>query len=103
MESNAEQWNQLLLSLRELIEWVIKKDTELAAQGPIGGDTSTLQKQIDDHRAFRKQLEDKRPLIESNLRMGRQYIANEPPVSSDTSDTEGNEIISSSYRWLFGK
>uniref|UniRef100_A0A1A9V9A1 Uncharacterized protein n=1 Tax=Glossina austeni TaxID=7395 RepID=A0A1A9V9A1_GLOAU len=41
----------------------------------------------DDHKAFRRQLEDKRPIVESNLLSGRQYIASEPPVS-DTSDTE---------------
>lgn len=42
----------------------------------------------DDHKAFRRQLEDKRPIVESNLTSGRQYIASEAPVS-DTSDTEG--------------
>lgn len=42
----------------------------------------------DDHKAFRRQLEDKRPIVESNLTSGRQYIASETPVS-DTSDTEG--------------
>jgi len=42
----------------------------------------------DDHKAFRRQLEDKRPIVESNLTSGRQYIANEAAVS-DTSDTEG--------------
>nr|CAD7454667.1 unnamed protein product [Timema tahoe] len=42
----------------------------------------------DDHRAFRRQLEDKRPVVENNLLSGRQYIANEPPLS-DTSDSEG--------------
>ncbi|XP_055379237.1 dystrophin-like [Condylostylus longicornis] len=41
----------------------------------------------DDHKAFRRQLEDKRPVVESNLLSGRQYVASEPPVS-DTSDTE---------------
>ncbi|RZF36783.1 hypothetical protein LSTR_LSTR014094 [Laodelphax striatellus] len=87
LESNAEHWNALLLSLRELIEWVIRKDTELTGLGPIGGDSPSLQKQQDDHRAFRRQLEDKRPVVESNLLSGRQYIANEPPLS-DTSDTE---------------
>lgn len=45
----------------------------------------------DDHRAFRRQLEDKRPIVESNLLSGRQYIANEPPLS-DTSDTDGNVL-----------
>lgn len=27
--------------------------------------------------------------MESNLLSGKQYVASEPPVSSDTSDTEG--------------
>lgn len=42
----------------------------------------------DDHKAFRRQLEDKRPIVESNLLSGRQYISSEPQVS-DNSDTEG--------------
>jgi hypothetical protein len=42
----------------------------------------------DDHKAFRRQLEDKRPIVESNLLSGRQYVASEPPLS-DTSDSEG--------------
>jgi hypothetical protein len=42
----------------------------------------------DDHKAFRRQLEDKRPIVESNLMSGRQYVASEPPLS-DTSDSEG--------------
>lgn len=43
----------------------------------------------DDHKAFRRQLEDKRPIVESNLLSGKQYVASEPPIS-DNSDTEGN-------------
>ena len=46
----------------------------------------------DDHRGFRRQLEDKRPIVENNLLSGRQYIANEPPLS-DTSDSEGEFVI----------
>ncbi|XP_063701711.1 dystrophin, isoforms A/C/F/G/H isoform X5 [Culicoides brevitarsis] len=89
LESNSEHWNALLLSLRELTEWVIRKDTELSTLGlgPVRGDAASLQKQLDDHKAFRRQLEDKRPIIETNLINGRQYVANEPPLS-DTSDTE---------------
>ncbi|XP_039760235.1 dystrophin-like isoform X3 [Pararge aegeria] len=87
LESNAEHWSALLLSLRELTEWVIRKETELNALAPPRGDLNALIKQQDDHRAFRRQLEDKRPVVESNLLSGRQYVANEPPLS-DTSDTE---------------
>lgn len=46
----------------------------------------------DDHRGFRRQLEDKRPIVENNLLSGRQYIANEPPLS-DTSDSEGEIVV----------
>ncbi|XP_066908769.1 dystrophin isoform X4 [Halyomorpha halys] len=88
LESNAEHWNALLLSLRELIEWVIRKDTELSSLSVMSADINSLIKLQDDHRAFRRQLEDKKPVIESNLLSGRQYVANEPPLS-DTSDTEG--------------
>lgn len=42
----------------------------------------------DDHRSFRRQLEAKRPIIETNLISGRQHVANEPPVS-EASDSEG--------------
>ncbi|KAH8315064.1 hypothetical protein KR059_005103, partial [Drosophila kikkawai] len=98
LESNSEHWNALLLSLRELTEWVIRKDTELSTLGlgPVRGDAASLQKQLDDHKAFRRQLEDKRPIVESNLTSGRQYIANEAAVS-DTSDTEANHDSESRY------
>ncbi|KRF83659.1 dystrophin, isoforms A/C/F/G/H isoform X13 [Drosophila virilis] len=98
LESNSEHWHALLLSLRELTEWVIRKDTELSSLGlgPVRGDAASLQKQLDDHKAFRRQLEDKRPIVESNLTSGRQYIASEAPVS-DTSDTEAAHDSDSRY------
>ncbi len=43
----------------------------------------------DDFRAFRRQLDDKRPLIEQSILTGRQLVANEAPLS-DASDSEGN-------------
>lgn len=48
LESNSEHWNALLLSLRELTEWVIRKDTELTQLrlGPLRGDAASLQKQL---------------------------------------------------------
>ncbi|XP_076317501.1 dystrophin-like isoform X3 [Tachypleus tridentatus] len=99
LEKNAEQWNQLLLSLRELTEWVIKKETELAAQPALGGDVTSILKQQDEHRAFCRQLDDKRPVIESSLLAGRHYSTKEPPLS-DTSDSEAKdyETESRGYR-----
>ena len=45
LENNTDHWSALLLSLRELIEWVIRKDTELTGLGPIRGDLPALVKQ----------------------------------------------------------
>uniref|UniRef100_A0A182YMZ7 Protein detached n=1 Tax=Anopheles stephensi TaxID=30069 RepID=A0A182YMZ7_ANOST len=89
LESNSDHWNALLLSSRELTEWVIRKNTELTSIGfgSINGDANSLQMQLDEHKAFRRQLDDKQSIIENNLMNGRQYISNESPLS-DTSDTE---------------
>ena len=79
------------MSLRELIEWVIRKDTELSSIGPMIGDVSVLSKLESDLIEFRRKLDEKQPVIESNLKNGRQLIASEPPLS-DTSDSEGKFI-----------
>ncbi|XP_013147320.1 PREDICTED: dystrophin, isoform D isoform X3 [Papilio polytes] len=99
LESNAEHWSALLLSLRELTEWVIRKETELTALAPPRGDLAALLKQQDDHRAFRRQLEDKRPVVESNLLSGRQYLAAEPLAdASDSEPSREGEGDSRGYR-----
>ncbi|CAD6995769.1 unnamed protein product [Ceratitis capitata] len=53
LESNSEHWNALLLSLRELTEWVIRKDTEQSSLsvGPLMGDAASLQKQLAESEA----------------------------------------------------
>ncbi|XP_050442847.1 dystrophin-like isoform X2 [Adelges cooleyi] len=90
LENNTEHWNALLLSLRELVEWIIKKDTEISSFGPLGNDLSALQKQQDDHKGFRRQLEEKRPVIDSNLRSGRQYINIESQIAACVKNEEIN-------------
>ncbi|KAF2900251.1 hypothetical protein ILUMI_05935 [Ignelater luminosus] len=86
LEHNADYWNTLLLSLRELTEWVIRKDTELG-----------LASCQDDHRAFRQQLEDKRPLVESSLRNARQYVSGEP--SGELARNLRRELVKLSDKW----
>ncbi|XP_042867861.1 extensin-like isoform X3 [Penaeus japonicus] len=98
LEGNAENWNSLLLSLRELIEWVIRKDTELTALGPLVGDLNALAKFSDDLAAFRRVIDEKQPVIESNLKSGRQLIASEPPLS-DTSDSEAGRELDGDARY----
>ncbi|CAH1369518.1 hypothetical protein MTP99_010932 [Tenebrio molitor] len=86
LEHNADYWNALLLSLRELTEWVIRKDTELG-----------LAARQDDHRAFRQQLEDKRPLVEASLRSARQFVAGDP--SGDLARNLRRELVKLSDKW----
>ena len=45
LDGNSGEWSSLLLSLRELMEWVIKKDTELSGLGPVVSDLNALRKQ----------------------------------------------------------
>lgn len=86
LEHNVDYWNSVLLSLRELTEWVIRKDTELG-----------LAARQDDHRAFRQQLEDKRPLVEASLRSARQFVAGEP--SGDLARNLRRELVKLSDKW----
>ena len=55
LENNSEHWNALLLSLRELTEWVIRKDTELSSLGmaPVRGDSASLQKQLVSEETYK--------------------------------------------------
>ncbi|XP_042209201.1 dystrophin-like [Homarus americanus] len=98
LEGNSENWNSLLLSLRELIEWVIRKDTELTALGPLVGDLNSLSKFAEDLSSFRRVIDEKQPVIESNLKSGRQLIASEPPLS-DTSDSEAGRELDGDARY----
>ncbi|KAH1004656.1 dystrophin [Dendroctonus ponderosae] len=86
LEHNADYWNSVLLSLRELTEWVIRKDAELG-----------LAARQDDHRAFRQQLEDKRPLVESNLRSARQFVLGDP--SGELARNLRRELVKLSDKW----
>ena len=45
LENNSDHWNALFLSLRELAEWTVKKESELEGMSPIGGDEPTIRKQ----------------------------------------------------------
>ncbi len=42
--------------------------------GPIGGDELSIRRQQEAARNFRRQLEDKRAVIENNLLTGRQHL-----------------------------
>ncbi len=56
LETNAEQWNNLLKTLKELIDWTIKKDEEIQKAQPIGGDLSSVKKQAEIHQVGVKEV-----------------------------------------------
>lgn len=45
LENNSDHWNALFLSLRELAEWTVKKESELESMGPLGGDEASIRQQ----------------------------------------------------------
>ncbi|XP_053242946.1 dystrophin isoform X9 [Podarcis raffonei] len=78
LEASSDQWRRLHLSLQELLAWLQLKEDELKRQAPIGGDLPTVQKQNDTHRAFKRELKTKEPVISSALETVRLFLAEQP-------------------------
>ncbi|XP_036083102.1 dystrophin isoform X2 [Rousettus aegyptiacus] len=78
LEASSDQWKRLHLSLQELLVWLQLKDDELSRQAPIGGDFPTVQKQNDVHRAFKRELKTKEPVIMSTLDTVRIFLTEQP-------------------------
>lgn len=83
LESNDEQSKQLLISIRELIDWINKCKIQLNNPPILAGDVATAAKQKNDHRIFFNKIEDKRSIIESTLLAGRHFLANETTIEND--------------------
>ena len=56
LETNAEQWLRLLHTIQDLLAWILKKQHDLKAQRPVGGDNSTLQKQMESNKVYQHYL-----------------------------------------------
>ncbi|XP_047620792.1 dystrophin isoform X2 [Phacochoerus africanus] len=78
LEASSDQWKRLHLSLQELLVWLQLKDDELSRQAPIGGDCPAVQKQNDVHRAFKRELKTKEPVIMSTLETVRIFLTEQP-------------------------
>ncbi|XP_034505709.1 dystrophin isoform X7 [Ailuropoda melanoleuca] len=78
LEASSDQWKRLHLSLQELLVWLQLKDDELSRQAPIGGDFPAVQKQNDVHRAFKRELKTKEPVIMSTLETVRIFLTEQP-------------------------
>ncbi|KAM3837738.1 dystrophin isoform 8-T9 [Vipera latastei] len=78
LEASSDQWRRLHLSLQELLAWLQLKEDELKRQTPIGGDLPTVQKQNDTHRAFKRELKMKDPVVLNALETARMFISEKP-------------------------
>ncbi|XP_006870206.1 PREDICTED: dystrophin-like isoform X2 [Chrysochloris asiatica] len=78
LEASSDQWKRLHLSLQELLVWLQLKDDELSRQAPIGGGFAAVQKQNDVHRAFKRELKTKDPVIMSTLETVRIFLTEQP-------------------------
>ncbi|KAM9032123.1 dystrophin isoform 5-T5 [Sarcophilus harrisii] len=78
LEVSSDQWKRLHLSLQELLVWLQLKDDELSRQAPIGGDYPAVQQQNDIHRAFKRELKTKEPVITSTLETVRIFLSEKP-------------------------
>ncbi|XP_067896656.1 dystrophin isoform X2 [Heterodontus francisci] len=78
LETSAEQWKRLHISLQDLLAWLNLKNDELTRQRPIGGDVPTVQQQNDVHRTFKRELKAKEPVIMSALDTVRLFLADQP-------------------------
>ncbi|XP_041067968.1 dystrophin isoform X1 [Carcharodon carcharias] len=78
LETSAEQWKRLHISLQDLLAWLNLKNDELTRQRPIGGDVPSVQQQNDVHRTFKRELKAKEPVIMSVLDTVRLFLAEQP-------------------------
>ncbi|KAK2181700.1 hypothetical protein NP493_384g05004 [Ridgeia piscesae] len=91
LETNAEQWSQLLKTLSELIDWITKRGKEIQVERPVGGDLNSVRQQNENHQVIRNQLEEKRPLVEHSLETGRMYLRAEGLEDRRPSTDSGDE------------
>ncbi|XP_072370089.1 dystrophin isoform X11 [Scyliorhinus torazame] len=78
LETSAEQWKRLHISLQDLLVWLNLKNDELTRQRPIGGDVPAVQQQNDVHRTFKRELKAKEPVVMSVLDTVRVFLADQP-------------------------
>eukprot|EP00095_Tigriopus_kingsejongensis_P011403 snap_masked-scaffold68_size422247-processed-gene-3.15 protein:Tk11403 transcript:snap_masked-scaffold68_size422247-processed-gene-3.15-mRNA-1 annotation:"isoforms a c f g h-like" len=93
LENNSEHWNTLYMSLHELAEWAGKKETDIESIGPIGGDETTIRGQQDEVRTLRRDLEEKRAVVENNLLTGRQHLGTFVDSYSDSTPSESSTEV----------
>ncbi|CAH2223155.1 dystrophin isoform X1, partial [Pelobates cultripes] len=78
LEASTEHWKRLHISLQELLAWLQLKNEELKQQAPVGGDVPKVQSQIEKHRAFKREVKEKEPVIMSALDTVKIFLTEQP-------------------------
>ncbi|XP_056317990.1 dystrophin-like isoform X1 [Danio aesculapii] len=78
LDAGVDQWKHLHMSLQELLNWLQLKREELEKQKPVGGDVSTVHQQLLTHKAFRRELGAKEPVINGTLDNAKTFLAEMP-------------------------
>ena len=59
LEINVETWKLVARNLQDHYEWLCGKEEELKAMMPIGGDLQALQRQCEEHKILRDQINER--------------------------------------------
>ncbi|XP_071819644.1 dystrophin-related protein 2-like isoform X2 [Apostichopus japonicus] len=78
LEANAEEWAALVASIEELLTWIEERDLELSTKHPVGEDHIKVKMQLDDHKKFKDDLNQKKPLVDKTLQTGKLYVYDQP-------------------------
>ncbi|XP_063314027.1 dystrophin isoform X2 [Pelobates fuscus] len=78
LEASTEHWKRFHISLQELLAWLQLKNEELKQQAPVGGDVPKVQSQIEKHRAFKREVKEKEPVIMSALDTVKIFLTEQP-------------------------
>uniref|UniRef100_A0A6I8RQL8 Dystrophin n=1 Tax=Xenopus tropicalis TaxID=8364 RepID=A0A6I8RQL8_XENTR len=91
LEASTEHWKRLHVSLQELLAWLQMKNEELKQQAPIGGDVPKVQTQIENHRAFKREIKTKEPVIMNAIDTVRIFLDDQPSETMERMHQEPKE------------